>query len=285
MTKAVSDGCLGECDQLGVTSQCEGITECTLSPQGFGVCTCPADTFGPPQCLGECDQLGVTSQCEGITECTLSPQGFGVCTCPADTFGPPQCLGECDQLGVTSQCEGITECTLSPQGFGVCTCPADTFGPIQCLDDCESNVQCNLRGNCVKGKCVCFSGFQGKNCEVQGQCDQLGVTNQCEGITECTLSPQGFGVCTCPADTFGPPQCLDDCESNLQCNFRGNCEKGKCVCFSGFQGKNCELQESLTTPESVTKKPLKNLPLLVGALTLPLLLLVPAGLVSAITSG
>lgn len=43
---------LGKCNELGTTSQCDGITECTLSSQGFGVCTCPVDTFGPPQCLG-----------------------------------------------------------------------------------------------------------------------------------------------------------------------------------------------------------------------------------------
>ncbi|XP_065939547.1 multiple epidermal growth factor-like domains protein 10 [Magallana gigas] len=161
-----------------------------------------------------------------------------------------------------------------------------------CKDDCEceQSSECGENANCIAQRCVCEPGFydfppmtEAVSDGCLGECDQLGVTNQCEGITECTLSPQGFGVCTCPADTFGPPQCLDDCESNLQCNLRGNCEQGKCVCFSGFQGKNC--QESLTTPESVTKKPLKKLPLLIGALTLPLLLLVPAGLVSAITSG
>lgn len=42
----------GECNELGMTSQCGGNRECTLTPQGFGVCACPADTFGPPQCLG-----------------------------------------------------------------------------------------------------------------------------------------------------------------------------------------------------------------------------------------
>ena len=33
---------------------------------------------------------------------------------------------------------------------------------------------------------------------------------------------------------------LDDCESNVQCSYRGDCQNGECVCFPGYEGKYCE---------------------------------------------
>ncbi|XP_052684021.1 uncharacterized protein LOC128164277 isoform X2 [Crassostrea angulata] len=73
---ALSDGCPGECNEFGETDQCEGNTLCTQTPQGYGLCTCPDNTYGPPECLGECDEFGETDQCEGNTLCTQTPQGY-----------------------------------------------------------------------------------------------------------------------------------------------------------------------------------------------------------------
>uniref|UniRef100_A0A8W8NSQ4 EGF-like domain-containing protein n=1 Tax=Magallana gigas TaxID=29159 RepID=A0A8W8NSQ4_MAGGI len=95
--------------------------------------------------------------------------------------------------------------------------------------------------------------------------------------TQCILTPQGFGECTCPENTFGPPECRGDCKSSLQCSFHGNCEGGKCVCFPEFEGKYCDVKTSM--------KPTRNLYLLLGAAALPLILLVPAAFVSSVSSG
>ncbi|XP_065941353.1 protein kinase C-binding protein NELL2-like [Magallana gigas] len=211
---ALSDGCPGECGEFGETDQCKGNTLCTQTPQGYGVCTCPANTYGPPECLGECNEFGETDQCEGNTLCTQTPQGYGLCTCPENTYGPPECLGECDEFGETDQCEGNTLCTQTPQGYAVCTCPENTYGPPECL----------------------------------GECDEFGETDQCEGNTLCIQTQQGYGVCTCPENTYGPPECL---------------------------------AEGSTT----TEKSRRNLILVYGALTIPLLFLVPAALASGLSLG
>ncbi|XP_052684013.1 stabilin-1-like isoform X1 [Crassostrea angulata] len=142
---ALSDGCPGECNEFGETDQCEGNTLCTQTPQGYGLCTCPDNTYGPPECLGECDEFGETDQCEGNTLCTQTPQGYAVCTCPDNTYGPPECLGECDEFGETDQCEGNTLCIQTQQGYGVCTCPENTYGPPECLAEGSTTTEKSRR--------------------------------------------------------------------------------------------------------------------------------------------
>ncbi|XP_052717551.1 wnt inhibitory factor 1-like [Crassostrea angulata] len=145
--------------------------------------------------------------------------------------------------------------------------------------DCGANAFCNDRSDCD-----CETGFYdfsplttalSDGC--LGNCGELGRTNQCEGNTQCILTPQGYGECTCPENTFGPPECRGDCKSSLQCSFNGNCEGGKCVCFPEFEGKYCDVKTSM--------KPTRNLYLLLGAAALPLILLVPAAFVSSVSSG
>uniref|UniRef100_A0A8W8NHV8 EGF-like domain-containing protein n=1 Tax=Magallana gigas TaxID=29159 RepID=A0A8W8NHV8_MAGGI len=173
--------------------------------------------------------------------------------------------------------------------------------------DCGANAFCNDRSDCD-----CETGFYdfpplttalSDGC--LGNCGELGRTNQCEGNTQCILTPQGYGECTCPENTFGPLECRGnvkqnmylqrimyrvfsnhlclnfncsgDCKSSLQCSFHGNCEGGKCVCFPEFEGKYCDVKTSM--------KPTRNLYLLLGAAALPLILLVPAAFVSSVSSG
>eukprot|EP00105_Crassostrea_gigas_P017011 XP_011434617.1 PREDICTED: wnt inhibitory factor 1 [Crassostrea gigas] len=146
--------------------------------------------------------------------------------------------------------------------------------------DCGANAFCNNNDYC---DCETeFYDFYPLTTALSdgclGNCDELGRTNQCEGITQCILTPQGYGECTCPENTFGPPECRGDCESSLQCGFHGNCEGGKCVCFSEFEGKYCDVK-------TTSMKPRRNLYLLLGAAALPLILLVPAAFASSVSSG
>ncbi|XP_052711394.1 slit homolog 1 protein-like [Crassostrea angulata] len=158
---------------------------------------------------------------------------------------------------------------------------------------CTGNTDCRKNAICktvmYNTECECESGFYdfppfttAENQGCLGECNDVGETDQCKGNTQCELTTQGYGKCVCPAETFGPPECLDDCESNVQCSYRGDCQNGECVCFPGYEGKYCEVIETTTT---TTERPGINLALLLGASVLPLLLLVPAGLVSALTSG
>nr|XP_034308661.1 wnt inhibitory factor 1 isoform X3 [Crassostrea gigas] len=145
--------------------------------------------------------------------------------------------------------------------------------------DCGANAFCNNNDYC---ECeIGFYDFYPLTTALSdgclGNCDELGRTNQCEGNTQCILTPQGYGECTCPENTFGPPECRGDCKSSLQCGFHGNCEGGKCVCFLEFEGKYCDVKTPM--------KPRGNLYLLLGAAALPLILLVPAAFASAVSSG
>uniref|UniRef100_K1QA58 Uncharacterized protein n=1 Tax=Magallana gigas TaxID=29159 RepID=K1QA58_MAGGI len=84
-------------------------------------------------------------------------------------------------------------------------------------------------------------------CLLTGECDEFGETDQCEGNTLCTQTQQEYGVCTCPDDTYGPPECL------------------------------AEISTTTTTEHS-----LRNLLLIYGALVIPLMLLVPAALTTSL---
>lgn len=48
-----------------------------------------------------------------------------------------------------------------------------------------------------------------------GECNDVGETDQCRGNTQCELTTQGYGKCVCPAETFGPPECLGNVLSLL----------------------------------------------------------------------
>ncbi|XP_034334370.2 integrin beta-6 [Magallana gigas] len=190
---------------------------------------------------------------------------------------------------------------------------------------CTGNTDCRKNAICktvmYNTECECESGFYdfppfttAENQGCLGECNDVGETDQCKGNTQCELTTQGYGKCVCPAETFGPPECLDDCESNVQCSYRGDCQNGECVCFPGYEGKYCEDDcesnvqcsyrgdcqngecvcfpgyegkycEVIETTTTTTERPGINLALLLGASVLPLLLLVSAGLVSALTSG
>nr|XP_034316120.1 delta and Notch-like epidermal growth factor-related receptor [Crassostrea gigas] len=125
----------------------------------------------------------------------------------------------------------------------------------ECNDstDCGENAVCDTSD--TDNVCVCKPGFfdnppiiTALSDGCPGECDEYGETDQCEGKTQCTETPQGFGECTCPENTYGPPECL---------------------------------AEGSTTTEKLRR----NLILVYGALTIPLLFLVTAALASGLSLG
>uniref|UniRef100_A0A8W8NRY6 Uncharacterized protein n=1 Tax=Magallana gigas TaxID=29159 RepID=A0A8W8NRY6_MAGGI len=121
--------------------------------------------------------------------------------------------------------------------------------------DCGKNAVCDISGTDTDNVCVCKPGFFDNPPTITtlsdgcpGECGEFGETDQCKGNTLCTQTPQGYGLCTCPENTYGPPKCL---------------------------------AEGSTT----TEKSRRNLILVYGALTIPLLFLVPAALASGLSLG
>ena len=82
-----------------------------------------------------------------------------------------------------------------------------------------------------EGKCKCFTGFTGQNCEFPKNC-----TNNCSNNGICTL-----GKCYCNPD-FGGEICEKRLKCHKNCSNKGTCRYGKCYCDPGFAGRDCSIK-------------------------------------------
>jgi len=119
-----------------------------------------------------------------------------------------------------------------------------------CRDDC------NYKGECVDGECICDTGFYGRDCQfVQMRSDHVnrnlcpmsdaGQQESFPGLEECACPP-GFsgplgGPCfSCPPDSFKPdpgPQDCFPCPANAGTLGRaGIAAPRECVCLAGYVG-------------------------------------------------
>ncbi|KTG04088.1 hypothetical protein cypCar_00003546 [Cyprinus carpio] len=97
-------------------------------------------------------------------------------------------------------------------------------------------VLCSGNGQYNGGRCQCYSGWKGIECDVpSGQC----VDAQCGGRGLCVT-----GSCICnpgfKGDNCDQVDCVDP-----SCSSHGTCLHGQCRCTSGWTGSNCETQVSL----------------------------------------
>jgi hypothetical protein len=106
-----------------------------------------------------------------------------------------------------------------------------SIGPDLC-----KNVTCKF-GTCIKGICVCPSGYSGTYCEIAPDkaCDNINCQNgaSCNG-----------GACNCISGYSGtycevPPN--DGTCNTIACLNNGECFEGVCTCPSGFSGTYCEI--------------------------------------------
>lgn len=108
---------------------------------------------------------------------------------PTLLYSIPQCPNNCSNIG---QCyQGICAC---PEGFygGDCSlknCPVSESWADKAVDDeqAHSYVECSNQGICdaKKGKCHCFSGFEGEACE-RSSCGTI----ECSGHGQCFTSKE-----------------------------------------------------------------------------------------------
>ncbi|KAL0208212.1 hypothetical protein P9112_010799 [Eukaryota sp. TZLM1-RC] len=104
-----------------------------------------------------------------------------------------------------------------------------------CLNDC------NHRGECVYGNCVCNEGWTGIDCS---EPDEQPCPNDCSGNGDCI-----DGVCHCfdgwtGIDCSEPDEqpCPNDCSGN------GDCIDGVCHCFDGWTGIDCSEPDEQPCP-------------------------------------
>jgi len=112
---------------------------------------------------------------------------------------------------------------LMPQEF----IPWTAYSP--CPNDCMG------RGSCVRGVCMCYTGFQGEDCSYSPhQCPLA-----CSGNGRCDN-----GVCQCFYDWTGEA-CNIKSACPFNCSSHGKCLQGTCICDKGYTGSDCSNSQYL----------------------------------------
>jgi len=131
-------------------------------------------------------------------------------------------------------------------------------------NDCSIEIRCHLdcsnRGKCKSdGKCACYPGYTGQDCELFIPCPSNCTAAQngiCRADSTC-LCFEGFKGPACESsnsdytlessgnntNNTNQSSGMVGCKNN--CTNRGICNKllGVCICESGYFGNNCEKDE------------------------------------------
>nr|KAF6363179.1 hypothetical protein mPipKuh1_010169 [Pipistrellus kuhlii] len=188
-------------------------------------CGCPPGSE-PPVPASEVQALRVRLEILEELVKGLKEQCTGGC-CPAAAqagTGQTDVRSLCSRHGVFD----LTRCACSCEpGWGGPTCSDPTDSQVSppspsgsCPDDC------NDQGRCVRGRCVCFSGYTGPSCGWPS------CPGDCQGHGRCVR-----GVCVCRPGFSGADCSQRSCPRG--CSQRGRCENGRCVCHPGYTGEDC----------------------------------------------
>lgn len=192
-------------DKVTCPENCNNRGSCSAA----GRCHCNTG-FSGPACQSYCPNL-----CSHQGDCIE-----GACLCFAGFMGV-----DCSVVGC---CNGHGSCDVP----GECLCEPGWTG-----NDCSLRVMCadptcSGHGTCTNGKCHCSMGFEGPTCALaSGMCNPpCGPSGACDPMTK---------TCTCMQGWTGL-QCLTQiktCPKN--CNSRGLCMNGMCMCGAGWMGEDC----------------------------------------------
>uniref|UniRef100_A0A3Q0R2W5 Integrin beta n=1 Tax=Amphilophus citrinellus TaxID=61819 RepID=A0A3Q0R2W5_AMPCI len=212
---------------------------------------------------GVCDQVHVGEEikfeitvtadtCMENKSFTISPQGIKeTLTVTINTKCQCQCE---DHKGVSHpHCSnsgsincGICRCHEGHVGQ-FCNCKIGDKDEHSLRASCQrdNGTECEGRGDCVCGQCVCHNTDSGSNyygafCECDDEHCEKFQNQQCGGNGKCRC-----GKCKCNDGFEGSAcQCKSSDEScrttnNSVCNNRGTCKCNRCECKGGYQRPHC----------------------------------------------
>ena len=217
-----------------------------------------------------CDQSSASNSdpcrskpCFNGGTCVRQDQNSFTCQCPPSYSGPScklNSIGSC----ASRPCQRDGLCVPFTNGTNdyKCQCQDWTIGK-----NCEvvfnpcSRVNCQNNGVCLKKRtlayeCNCTSEWTGATCNQQ-------VSVSCQTIPcafgTCQLNQNGQYSCACKTEGYEGPYCeLEKC--NPTCRNGGICQKNGlnntffCQCINGYEGIQCEKQQSSNFLKNLKQK-------------------------------
>eukprot|EP00931_Biecheleriopsis_adriatica_P060462 TRINITY_DN36319_c0_g1_i1.p1 TRINITY_DN36319_c0_g1~~TRINITY_DN36319_c0_g1_i1.p1 ORF type:complete len:921 (+),score=197.61 TRINITY_DN36319_c0_g1_i1:211-2763(+) len=230
--------CADNCNDRGLCVQGNCICESGWYGSTCHLQRCPNDCSGAGYCFkGKCKCMSGFKG-ESCSEVYVARQSMVVKLkksnpLPArpglDTFREAASLRAAGETTCPENCNNRGTC--SP--VGRCRCNAGYSGAA-CESFCPN--ECSGQGRCIEGGCLCFAGFTGVDCSVQGCCSGHG-TCDVPGTCECNA---GYGGPECSIRLV----CIDPA-----CSEHGTCTNGVCECEDGWSGPTCAASTGGCVPQ------------------------------------